>query len=179
MNKISGWLAHFYMSESKVNANKRIISFNREDIEEYNELKESIKITERFIPWVEGKSINPKMEFELNEDMINKYIIDSNTTKSRIENGSYCIKSYPDNDRGVVTHMYVNPSEAIGKILNITTKGIEVKLNKDIYLFLSNSKVLHKLRAYPMFFHYGNELMFLGNIYLVYKNKDENGYRFL
>ena len=44
MNKISGWLAHFYMSESKVNANKRIISFNHEDVEKYNELKESSSI---------------------------------------------------------------------------------------------------------------------------------------
>ena len=178
MNKISEWLAHFYMSESKVNANKRIISFNYENVEKYNELKESVKITERFVPWVEGKYINPR-EFKLNEDIINKYIIDSNTTKSRIENGSYYIKSYPDNDRGVVTHMYVNPSEAIGKILNITTKGIEVKLNKDIYLFLLNSKVLYDLRACPMFFHYMDELMFLGNIYLAYKNKDEDDYRFL
>ena len=122
------------------------------------------------IPWKykEGDKIGD-INFVWSNSIIDNEL-STDRCKSLLKCGSYWIQCYPGDD-SIVNHTMVDMNEAIAKILHINHNGIIIELTPKGYSLITKS-MYSTMVAIPKMLHDGNKIMFIGNIYLVYKTED-------
>ena len=119
------------------------------------------------IPWYYDKGSIITDGIKWNDEIIDK-CIKVPRIMEMIEKGTYYLQFYPVVDNSIARHMYIDPKHAIGKIINIDYKGIDVIPIKDI-----DYKIKYEDAAFPILIQYNKEAIFLGGMYLRYKYRQK------